>query len=739
MKQVININFQGRVIPIEVTAYDLLKNYIDRLNTYFANEEGKEEIINDIEDRFAELFDERIKKGSTCIVDDDVNAIIKNMGMPEDFEPAIAEEESTNAKSKTAGTPDPTSLRPKRLYRDEADKILGGVCSGIGKYFHIEPWILRILLIITGVGFLAYVILWAVLPSSSAVEMGSYRKKLFRDGENKWIGGVAGGLASYFGVSIWLPRLLFSIPFLSYAFNDYEWGSIHNMLRLSFSPGTLILYIVLWLVIPEATTKSEKMEMKGEKVDIDTIKNSVMEEMKDVQARATKMGQEGSEALQKFGNKLGKELNSDRLKKGGSGLAYIIALCFKIFGYFIIGCVAFTAIVGLFTIAVLALQALPYKNLVITDGWQNVWAWGTLLFFIATPIVGVITWIVRRIAKMRAGSKLMRFTFISLHIIGWVCAINLLVSIVQDFKYDNAQTQEIVLADPTVAKLEVKVFGSQRNFYSNSWTDNDAFELYDNDSAIIKNVEVRIFKAADDKFKVTKTMLMASRRRSFSDSIMRNFNFNVIQQDSTLQIDDGINVNANNKFRNQRVIINVYVPLGKRIEVNRNAGNQNHFYINGPRRHYWNDEENNDSYAYSLGIAYTMTAEGLLSADGKKSTTDNSTRSRSLEIGENGIIIQEEGPSNSNNNDNNNNNEQRMDNDDNYRYNQENKKSYNNTKDSLDQRIKQQQSKKRDSLLKVKEATERELKSISGIKDNGSSDMATTFLVSNAYLLSFAN
>ena len=85
MKQVININFQGRVVPIEVSAFDILKLYTDSLNRYFANENGKEEIINDIESRIGELFQERLKAGATCITDEDVNAIIKSMGRPEDL------------------------------------------------------------------------------------------------------------------------------------------------------------------------------------------------------------------------------------------------------------------------------------------------------------------------------------------------------------------------------------------------------------------------------------------------------------------------------------------------------------------------------------------------------------------------------------------------------------------------------------------------------------------------------
>ena len=92
MKKVININFQGRVVPIEETAFELLKQYTDSLRVYFANEEGRDEIINDIESRIGELFQERITKGSTCITDDDVNAIINNMGRPKDFADADSDQ-----------------------------------------------------------------------------------------------------------------------------------------------------------------------------------------------------------------------------------------------------------------------------------------------------------------------------------------------------------------------------------------------------------------------------------------------------------------------------------------------------------------------------------------------------------------------------------------------------------------------------------------------------------------------
>src|ERR1700712_4169251 len=98
MKKVININFQGRVVPIEESAYEMLQLYIASLRTYFINEDGRDEIVNDIESRVGELFDDRLKKGANCISDADMEAVMNNMGRPSDFEQAD-KEDFTNEKA----------------------------------------------------------------------------------------------------------------------------------------------------------------------------------------------------------------------------------------------------------------------------------------------------------------------------------------------------------------------------------------------------------------------------------------------------------------------------------------------------------------------------------------------------------------------------------------------------------------------------------------------------------------
>ncbi|MBK7433006.1 MAG: PspC domain-containing protein [Chitinophagaceae bacterium] len=465
MKQVININFQGRVVPIEVTAFDTLKAYTESLNKHFANEEGKDEIINDIESRIGELFQERLKNGATCITDDDVNAIINSMGRPEDFE---SEESGSIGTGSTSGSQQSgqqhqsapfTPTGNKRLYRDEEHKILGGVCSGLGNYFNIDPVIVRIIFVVTfGVAFLPYLILWAAVPGSSSNVFGGVRKKLYRDSDDKIIAGVCSGIGSYFGISAWIPRVLFLLPFLSFVFRWGHWGigDFPNFLRVGFSPGALIIYIILWLVIPEANTTAEKLEMKGEKVDIDSIKNSVMEEMKGVQQRVQKFGKEASTVVGEKSKAFTAEAGNVA-KRSSRSFGDIIVFLLKIFAYFVVGCVVFALVMALFGLGIAAIGLFPLKDFLISDGWQNAYAWGTLLFFIAVPIIGIITWIIRKIAKSKSNSKIIGMSFGSLWVLGWVSFILLVSSIFRDFKFNskNLYEQEIVLSDPKVAKLEL--------------------------------------------------------------------------------------------------------------------------------------------------------------------------------------------------------------------------------------------------------------------------------------------
>jgi len=164
MKQALKINLGGQLFFIDEDAYLLLKNYLDELEIYFSKEkEGSREIYEDIEIRISELLHEKLTGGKEVISIDDVKSVISRMGKIEDFEretdtgDAHAEEESYQQRKSY-----------RKLYRDTVNSYLGGVASGLGAYFGIDPLWVRVIFFVlvfaNGAGIILYIILWIVVP-----------------------------------------------------------------------------------------------------------------------------------------------------------------------------------------------------------------------------------------------------------------------------------------------------------------------------------------------------------------------------------------------------------------------------------------------------------------------------------------------------------------------------------------------------------------------------------------------
>lgn len=714
MKQVININFQGRVVPIEQTAYDTLKNYIETLNRFFANEEGKEEIINDIESRIAELFQQRIKDGATCVTEDDVNAIIKSMGTPEDFETedlasalgGKSEGEKTYEKSSEQNFTN--SHQPKRLFRNENDKVLGGVCSGLANYFSVDVVLVRIIFVILavsfGVGLIPYLILWVVVPSTATTEIGSVRKRLFRDVDNKLIAGVCSGIANYFNINVWIPRVLFLLPFISFinSWGNFDFG---DFFRFGFSPSALLIYIILWLVIPEANTTSEKLEMKGEKVDMNSIKNSVMEEMKGVQDRAKKLGREAKDFAEKAG--ASGESMSNFTKKSGNTLGNIIGLLIKIFVYFIVGTIALSLIVALFALAIFSVGIFPLKDFILTSGWPNFYAWGTLIFFIAVPIIALITWIIRKLTRSKGGSVFVKSTFGILWAFGWVCLTMLIATVGRDFKRsNNMAATEIQLSNPAVEKLEITSQDPNEEYYNRKTIFRfTPYNDIDDDTAIVRNITINLYQSKTDSFKVNMVKVANGRTKELADRAAGKIKYSVVQQDSTLIIDRGISINKTDKFRNQQVILNIYIPIGKRIKINKSIDRWSGVHFDGVLSvdsNNWELEDDDALKGWNTDEEYIMRADGLYNLNGESVSNPNynneeDNNDTKIKIDKEGILIETGKDKN------------------NYRYDSDSNKTpapaLNNI-DSLKERLKIMQQQKRDSLLKQQQQIQDELKKI---------------------------
>ena len=176
MQRIIQINIAGRVLPIEEDAYLLLRDYLAALHRQFSEEEGRDEIVNDIEYRIAELFGIRLQNGAPAIDKADVSKVMENLGTPSALGgqntmatfpiPATKSERSHTGYANSKGF-DQTVGGQRRIFRNPNDKVLGGVCSGLANYFDIDPVIVRLVwaaAAFAGVPILAYFIAWIVIP-----------------------------------------------------------------------------------------------------------------------------------------------------------------------------------------------------------------------------------------------------------------------------------------------------------------------------------------------------------------------------------------------------------------------------------------------------------------------------------------------------------------------------------------------------------------------------------------------
>ncbi|MBK8444143.1 MAG: PspC domain-containing protein [Sphingobacteriales bacterium] len=286
MDKTISINIGGVVFHITEEAHDLLQNYFETLRKHFVNQEGSDEIMGDIEARVAEMFTDRLKKeGTQVITNSQVSNMIDIMGLG--YTSAAAAFTSSSSSRQQA----------KRLFRNEDDKKIGGVCSGISAYF-----------------------------------------------------GIADPL--------WLRLIVLLLFFLS-------------------GGGVFLIYIVLLVVIPPARTAADKLAMRGESINIANIEKTVKDNWSDIQNNLN-ANQAGS-AVRRVGN-----IITDIVQ-------IIAALIIKLIKWLS----GFTGIVLAFTLFVLLMASIIggmisfnfLKNYIIDSPFMLIVGWISLLLVVFLPLI----------------------------------------------------------------------------------------------------------------------------------------------------------------------------------------------------------------------------------------------------------------------------------------------------------------------------------------------------------------
>ena len=153
MKRTININLGSTAFTIDDDAYFALKNYLEDIKSRLSPYENGE-IIEDIEIRIAEIFNDTLHSSIQVVSLDMVLRVIATIGPASHFG---GRQTNYNYKG--------------QLTRSFSDSVIGGVCGGVGAYFGLNPIYVRLamlfLILFGGVSILVYIALWLILPISN--------------------------------------------------------------------------------------------------------------------------------------------------------------------------------------------------------------------------------------------------------------------------------------------------------------------------------------------------------------------------------------------------------------------------------------------------------------------------------------------------------------------------------------------------------------------------------------------
>lgn len=161
MDNTINISLHAMPFTLTQEAYIVLKNYLERLNSFLGQSPEAKDVMESVETRMAEILSEHTPQG-TVVSKVTVEKGIEMIGQPEQIDAERAEE----LREERAEQPNPRT----RLYRDLQHRTIGGVCAGIGAKLRVDAWILRVIMIALcffyGFGLLLYVVLWMAIPAA---------------------------------------------------------------------------------------------------------------------------------------------------------------------------------------------------------------------------------------------------------------------------------------------------------------------------------------------------------------------------------------------------------------------------------------------------------------------------------------------------------------------------------------------------------------------------------------------
>ncbi len=483
---------------------------------------------------------------------------------------------------------------------------------------------------------------YMVDDDSFSDESYSYRKskakKLYRDTNDKFLGGVSSGMSHYLNVDVIWIRLGWLIAAFGFGFG-------------------FIVYPILWILLPQANTTAEKIEMEGEDVNISSIEKKIKDELSDVSERVKKGIDDVSETVKNADyNKY-----KNKAKSGSQDMVDVLGKIFTTF-FMIIGkfigvillIVSVSVILSLFISLVTAgsidffHEDWFYNNFdAINNSGLPIWGVSILIFLlVGIPFIFLFFLGIRILSNNKTTfSRVAKLSLLGVWLVALLSVIFFGTQQLIESAYDGSVIEKQDINYIPSDTLQIKILDNENlsgeSHLKHRWgyqlvlDDNNEEKIYSND------IRFNIYQSDRDQVYLKLHKRSQGKSKISARENARNIGYSIEKLDNNLLLNGYFLTEMGHKFRNQNLKVDLYIPVNQII------------YLDNSTRSFLHDVENiQDLYDRDMpNHYYIMTKEGLSCMDCEREDWESSreeSNSFNMNIDENGVNINVTGDDNEN-------------------------------------------------------------------------------------------
>ncbi|MDX2003088.1 MAG: DUF2807 domain-containing protein [Chitinophagales bacterium] len=411
------------------------------------------------------------------------------------------------------------------------------------------------------------------------------KRKFFRNPDDQTLGGVVSGLSAFLGIE------------------EVVWVRLFVVLLFFFSGGTvLVAYIILWVIVPEANTPSEKLQMRGEPINIENIEKVIKKDFQDLENRVKNIDTKSVQHKARTGFQKFIDFCLVLFKYLIKALAKLVGLLFILFGLSVIIVVLWSLLLP-GTIMTVNTDVWPY---IFNSSMQVTLAIIALCLLVFVPLIGLTISGFRILLGLKKSHRSVGISFTALWFLGLVLGFILLLQMKNDFKRNHTYKKETVLNSPSTNVLNL-VLSNQKE-YDGAYIALGNWGAYYHEGSsiyVMDRIKLDVVKSETDDYVLVQENASMGNSQNQAIKNAQAIEYHFAQKDSVLSFDEFFSIPTSGKIRGQELQLTLKIPEGGSV-----------YFANNIRHLIYDIRNTTNTYDGDMvGHTWTMKFDGLTCVD----------------------------------------------------------------------------------------------------------------------------